>query len=429
MGALRDLAERMWQGDFDSVRDHPVHARVDAPEEIADGVLTIKGIASANTFDTGDGLVMLDTGAKPEAVAIHAAVRRWRPKPRLAAAVFSHHHVDHVYGTIPFEAESAEKGWARPIVYGHRDVARNFDRYKKTSGWNTAINRRQFALPLERWRFPEDFRYPDVTYERRLTFRQGDLTFELHHARGETEDATWAWVPESKILHPGRSLHLGRAQCRQPAEGAALCRGVGRGPAGDGRPRRGGSHGRSRCADLRCRADPPGPVRYGRAPGVARGADPGPHERGRAARPRDPRGRGAGRTSATGPTSAPIYDHPQFLVRNIWRLYGGWYDGEPDHLLPAPRAEQAREWIALAGGLDPVLARAAELRVAGNLRLACHLVEMAVVAAPTSRAAHELRAEIYAARAALEPSSMGRNILNHAALSSRDGRRDLAGQW
>jgi glyoxylase-like metal-dependent hydrolase (beta-lactamase superfamily II) len=129
MGALRDLAERMWQGDFDSVRDHPVHARVDAPEEIADGVLTIKGIASANTFDTGEGLVMLDTGAKPEAATIHAAVRRWRPKPRLVAAVFSHHHVDHVYGTIPFEAESAERGWPRPIVYAHRDVARNFDRY------------------------------------------------------------------------------------------------------------------------------------------------------------------------------------------------------------------------------------------------------------------------------------------------------------
>ena len=43
----------------------------------------------------------------------------------------------------------------------------------------------------------------------------------------------------------------------------------------------------------------------------------------------------------------PIYDHPQFLVRNIWRLYGGWYDGEPDHLLPAPRAEVARSPLAV----------------------------------------------------------------------------------
>src|SRR4030095_14797953 len=86
MGALRDLAERMWQGAFDSVRDHPVHARVDAPEEIADGVLTFKGIASANTFDTGDGLVMLDTGAKPEAAAIQPAAPRSRPGHRAPLA-------------------------------------------------------------------------------------------------------------------------------------------------------------------------------------------------------------------------------------------------------------------------------------------------------------------------------------------------------
>ena len=58
------------------------------------------------------------------------------------------------------------------------------------------------------------------------------------------------------------------------------------------------------------------------------------------------------------PYLRPVYDHPQFILRNIWRLYGGWYDGEPDNLLPAPRAEQAREWVALAGGVEKVLARA-----------------------------------------------------------------------
>ena len=36
-----------------------------------------------------------------------------------------------------------------------------------------------------------------------MTFRSGDLTFELHHARGETDDATWTWIPETKILAPG----------------------------------------------------------------------------------------------------------------------------------------------------------------------------------------------------------------------------------
>src|SRR5205085_9528348 len=31
----------------------------------------------------------------------------------------------------------------------------------------------------------------------------GDLTFELRHARGETDDATWTWIPERKIVAPG----------------------------------------------------------------------------------------------------------------------------------------------------------------------------------------------------------------------------------
>jgi alkyl sulfatase BDS1-like metallo-beta-lactamase superfamily hydrolase len=124
-----------------------------------------------------------------------------------------------------------------------------------------------------------------------------------------------------------------------------------------------------------------------------------------------------------------VYDHPQFIVRNVWRRFGGWHDGEPDHLLPSPRQEQAREWIALAGGTGAVLARAAELREGGNLRLACHLVEHAVVAEPASADVHALRAELYAAWAAEQSSSMARNILDHAAESSRQGKRDLAGDF
>jgi len=127
------------------------------------------------------------------------------------------------------------------------------------------------------------------------------------------------------------------------------------------------------------------------------------------------------------PYLRPIYDDPQFLFRNVWRLYGGWYDGEPDNLLPAPRTEQATEWVALAGGIDAVLERAAALQGEGNLRMACHLIEFAVIAEPGSNAAHALRAELYGARSKLESSTMAQNILNHAALASAQGRRDLAG--
>ena len=59
--------------------------------------------------------------------------------------------------------------------------------------------------------------------------------------------------------------------------------------------------------------------------------------------------------------------------------------------------------------------------------MACHLVEHAVQAEPHSVEVHSLRAEIYNARADRHESSMARNILRHAALSSEQGRLDLAG--
>jgi hypothetical protein len=42
---------------------------------------------------------------------------------------------------------------------------------------------------------------------------------------------------------------------------------------------------------------------------------------------------------------------------------------------------------------------------------------------------HKLRTEIYRSRSEAETASMSRNILNHAALASEKGKRDLAGEY
>lgn len=428
MSKIRELSERLWNGELSTEEFHPVTGQHREAEELLDGVLYFKGFASANTIDTGDGLVMLDTGAVNDSRPLFEAVRSWRPDAPLAAAVFSHHHVDHIFGVAPFEEEAAEKGLPRPIVYGHQHIRRNFDRYKKTLGWNTAINLRQFAFPPDRFRWQSEYRYPDVEFADRLTFRRGDLTFELHHTRGETEDATWTWIPERKLLAPGDLFiwavpNAGNPQKvqRYVGEWAAGLRQMAALGAevllpGHGLPIFGADRIRQALSDT---AELLESLEAQVLALMNEGAplDRVLHEVTIPAHLVDK------------PYLRPVYDHPQFLVRNTWRLYGGWYDGEPDNLLPAPRAEQAREWVALAGGLDRVLERVAELRDAGNLRMACHLVEFAVLAEPGSKAAHNLRAEVYGQRAKLEVSSMSRNILNHAALASRQGKRDLAGDW
>ena len=146
---IRELAERYWNGEADLVHDHhPVRPALGrTAEEIAPGVLTMISVASVNAIDTGDGLAMLDTGGPYDADHVHTEVRSWRPEAPVRAAIYSHHHIDHVFGTRRFEAEAAERGWPAPVVYAHEELPHHFRRYEHMQGWNTAINQRQFGLP------------------------------------------------------------------------------------------------------------------------------------------------------------------------------------------------------------------------------------------------------------------------------------------
>jgi alkyl sulfatase BDS1-like metallo-beta-lactamase superfamily hydrolase len=119
------------------------------------------------------------------------------------------------------------------------------------------------------------------------------------------------------------------------------------------------------------------------------------------------------------PYLRPLYDEPEFVVRNIWRQFAGWYDGNPAHLKPAPDDQLARELAQLCGGPSVLTARALQLSQDGSHRLASHLAQLAVGAAPEDVEAHEARAQIFARRAEIETSMMAKGIYAWAEAESR----------
>jgi alkyl sulfatase BDS1-like metallo-beta-lactamase superfamily hydrolase len=115
------------------------------------------------------------------------------------------------------------------------------------------------------------------------------------------------------------------------------------------------------------------------------------------------------------PYLRPVYDDPEFVVRNIWRLYGGWWDGNPATLKPAPEAAVAREVADLAGGAARLAERARALASDGQLRLAGHLIEWARLAQPGEEAIETAYRDILTRRSEQEPSTMASSIFGDAA--------------
>ena len=285
---------------------------------------------------------------------LHEAVRAGGRTRRCAAAVFSHHHVDHIFGVGPFEQEArgAPLGAAARLRHT-RSSARTSTATRRRSAGTRRSTSASSPCRSSGFAGPTSTATRTSRTTRRLTFRAASLTFELHHGRGETDDAhVDLGAPSASCCTPATSSS-GRRRTPATRRRCSATRASGRRRCGEMAAL--GAEtllARPRPADLRRRPHPAGAHRHRRAARVARIADARADEHRRDARPRAARGRRCPRRLLDKPYLRPVYDHPQFIVRNIWRLYGGWYDGEPDNLLPAPRAEQAREWVALAGGID-----------------------------------------------------------------------------
>ena len=95
----------------------------------------------------------------------------------------------------------------------------------------------------------------------------------------------------------------------------------------------------------------------------------------------------------------PVASVPEDIARMVALRWTGWWDDIPSHFAAMQFEEEAREVLALAGGLDAVEKRARALLFT-NPKLAARLADWAYYGAPTDARALQLTVEDYLARMA-----------------------------
>ncbi len=422
MQSVRELSERAWNGDRATVTD-PFGAP-GSLYEVSPEVALVSGFGLSIGIRTGDGLVVVDTSGRNHGDVVVAAMRGWDSSP-VRNVIYTHGHFDHTGGMPSYDADAESRGYPRPHVVAHENVPPRMERYALTAGYNATINARQFfarpdAPPQMVANF-STFRLPDETYRDHHTFEQGGLEFELHHSKGETDDHTWVWIPALRTICAGdffiwRCPNAGNPQKvqRYPAEWARALRSMASMGADVFIP----SHGT--------------PI-FGSERIALALAETAELLESLVTQTIDLINQGVRLDQVIHSVKAPaallerpylwpLYDEPEFIVRNIWRLYAGWYDGNPANLKPAPESAVATELATLAGGAHRLAERARELAAAGDLRLACHIIELAALAAPGDATIRGAQSELLRQRAQSEESLMARGIFNAAAAESEQDR-------
>jgi glyoxylase-like metal-dependent hydrolase (beta-lactamase superfamily II) len=406
------------------VTDDPVHALPPAvlradPTAVRPDVLMHMAFSNTYAVTTSDGLLLIDPGLRMMGDSVLAAVRGWS-QASLHTALYTHGHFDHAFGLGPW-LDAGE----RPQIIAQENCVARFRRYQLTSGLNGRINQRQFSLPAPS--FPDRFDWPTVTVRDALVQRIGDTEVRYHAAKGETDDALYAWLPERGYLFCGDLIVWSAPNCgnpqkvqRYPLEWVeALERMAGLDAEwlfpGHGLAVQGRVAVRTLLTEtaawLRSIIDQVlERLNAGEAPErIVHEVEPDP-------------------VLSTRPFLRVVYDHPKFIVRNLLRYWGGWWNGNAADLLPATWEEQGREIAALAGGVEALVARGRELLDRGELAIACHVAEWATRGHPEHAGAQKLKRDAYGARLAQANETMTQGIYREAmndAVAALGGAAEL----
>lgn len=341
--------------------------------------------------ESKDSLVLLDTGYAAIGPVLRDLIPTLSPKP-LKTIVITHTHVDHAYGAFALLKDN-------PQIITSEFFPHMVDTDIRLRGSIAKYNNQPLAnQPTNR----TDFVMPTLMFRDRMERIIGGEKFVFIHAKGETEEQIYIWMPGRKVLitadyyqgflpNAGNGKRIQRhveewtAALRHmvslkpalllPMHGKAI---AGEAPIADalGTTADAMAHITKQVVDR---------LNKGERKDVILSSIDWPER------------------FSNSPFLATSYVRPEDIGKMVAHRWTGWWDDIPSHYNALNFEEEAHEAVAMAGGVEAIDKRARTL-LATNPRLATRLTDWAYFGAPDNPVAMQLAVDIYLARIA-EPDT------------------------
>jgi glyoxylase-like metal-dependent hydrolase (beta-lactamase superfamily II) len=353
---------------------------------------------------TQDGAVVIDPGNYRVCTMLKEELARAGHSVRYL--IYTHAHGDHIGGAAAFLDQE-------PKIIAHENSLERLRRYEVTAGYIRHINSIQFHFNIpagtQRRRYPPV--YPTETYHHEYRFELGGKTFELFHAKGETDDFTVVWVPQLRAVFLGDLLEASFPNLGNPFKVMRYARewamALEKALALKPDFAIGGDCVLTNSKEINEVLSVNIELFNFLEDSVVQAANDGksleqmieeiqlpPH-------------------LADSPYLKQVYSRREFAIYNIWRRYCGYFDFSPSGLLPRPKREVAGVVRQLIGSDQAVLRKAEELMHQDQLQLALEMLDIILKVDYENLSARKLRREILRKMAETDVCLMSRNVWVH----------------
>ncbi|MFT5014711.1 MAG: alkyl sulfatase BDS1-like metallo-beta-lactamase superfamily hydrolase [Planctomycetaceae bacterium] len=366
--------------------------------EVKPGIYILPAQGNALAIETDEGLVVIDSGPGGKASRrMIENVRSVTDKP-VTMICYSHGHLGYNDGVDEWLAHNAERDEQPARLIAHENLVTRYHRYRQTKGLQSILADMQF--PGAKLRFT--IRDPDLVFSERLSLPVKGRRVELLWVPSETDDCIAAWLPDDGVLYSGAAF----PGTTIPNIGTPL------------RTQRFTIRWAESCElmasfDAELLVQEFGPVIEGKQAvkdrlmktaeslrwlrdEVVRRMNTGMNEREILEDMRYPD------YFNELEYMKARYGAPEYIVRDIYREENGWWDRNPTTLHPEALNAAGDAVLSAIGDPEAVIARAEELRDAGDIQLALHVIDLVANAGSVNDVvlkARTLKAELCRQRA------------------------------